>query len=243
VKKVEIFFAGPISADRLHVEWRDPQAISDCARARIDHQWNIYMEEARRKGVSLFNGPAVALHDYRAHEGGLAIKLSAGDYKSFITTCVRDHDWFAKNAPEALSRALGNSALLTHKDNAYLGVRSKTAAIYPRLAHVFGGVPEYEGNEKKTMATADIMNHLSRELAEEAGLSSSDFASPPVLLGLFYETNLRQPELVWQWELKSPLNNAAADEHDGIRVVSRSVKDAVGLTPLASAAIERWQTS
>jgi hypothetical protein len=174
-----------------------------------------------------------------SRKGDVTLKLFASDYKSFITTCVRDHNWFAKNAPEAISPALGNSALLTFHENAYLGVRGKSAALNPGLAHVLGGVPEFEN---KPMTAEEIVNHLARELAEEAGLSSSDFASPPILLGLFHEPNLTQPELVWQWELKSPLKSAAAQEHDAIRVVSRSAATEPGLTPLAAAAIKLWQT-
>src|SRR5262245_32374050 len=131
--RADILLPGRFAPWQLAIAWQDTPPISACAQARLGHQWSLALDQAKQNNKTLFNGPVTALAAFRL-EHFPHLTLARSDYKTFLVTCVRDHDWFSKNDPAAIAPALGNSALLTHRDIAYLGVRSHNVATYANRA-------------------------------------------------------------------------------------------------------------
>ena len=141
-----------------------------------------------------------------------------------------------------IAPALGNSVLLTHADQALLGVRSARVAAYAGRAHVFGGVLDYLKPGARTMG--GVLEHLRRELEEELGLGAADLPGEPRALALVRDMRIAQPELIWHWEVPGELAGLAARleraEHDSHVLFRRGGGDMEMLTPVARAAVGLW---
>lgn len=251
--ELTILSDGPVNADAIDVTWEEPSLMPKHAQAHIDERWSQYMQDATSKGKSLFNAPVTKLIRARRDanaQGQPKIQLTLGptDYKTFLVTVLRDRSWFEKNAPEAISPALGNSVLLTHRDRALLGIRSTRTSAYAGRAHLIGGVLDLLGTSGLELNAAGILRHLQREMNEEAGIEHADLAGDPILLAVARDEFLGQPELIWHWELQTDLEIIAKRidpaEHDGCLFLDRTsvppeVRDR--MTPVARAAWERWR--
>jgi hypothetical protein len=140
-KNIDLLAAGPF--DRVNIHWTAAPAVLDRAvQSYIDARWQNYQQQATAAGQMLFDGPVAQLTDFQTRGGQLDLFLQLSDYKRFVVTALRDHAWFAANAPRAVVGALGVSALLWHGEHCLLGVRSQKVSAYPGMAHIFGGVLE-----------------------------------------------------------------------------------------------------
>jgi hypothetical protein len=238
---VQTLVAGPFAAHQIIITYVDHSAAPPDISARIEWRWKECVDAARRDGRMLFNGPVAYMKRTSTNAGIWHLELAPTDYKTFLVTTLRDRAWFEQHCPAAVTPALGNSILLTHGSVAYLGVRSKAVAAYPKRAHLFGGVldwPKYHGN------TGDVLlEHLYLELNEELGIGPNWLTAPPRVLALLRDPFLAQPEVVWHGELKAPLQlprgTLNIDEHDAIIAVSLSghFVDDPPQTPVSAAAI------
>ncbi len=165
-------------------------------------------------------------------------------------TCLRDRAWFLARAPEAITPALGSSALLTHGDRALLGIRSPRVSAYAGRAHLLGGVVERLDTGQFSPDVAGLLAHLQLELFEEAAVTQCDLSQEPGwprLLAVVQEKVLSQPEAVWQWETESPLDSIGSRintrEHIGWLELSRKTPDDATwnqMTPVARYAWRIW---
>ena len=238
---VQTLVAGPFAAHQIIITYVDHSAAPPDISARIEWRWKECVDAARRDGRMLFNGPVAYMKRTSTNTGIWHLELAPTDYKTFLVTTLRDRAWFEQHCPAAVTPALGNSILLTHGSVAYLGVRSKAVAAYPKRAHLFGGVldwPKYHGN------TGDVLlEHLYLELNEELGIGPNWLTAPPRVLGLLRDRALAQPELVWHGELNQPLqvhgNALNAQEHDTLLAVplAETRFDGPARTPVCTAAI------
>ncbi len=242
-----------LTTNHISIEWdTNPVAMPAEAAAFIQQRWSAYAAQARAAGKTLFNGPITRLISARSETRNdqlhIALTLGPADYKTFLVTCLRDHDWFKKHARAAIAPALGNSALLTHGNRALLGIRSEKVSAYPGRAHLFGGVAELLGTEKFPATAAGLVTHLEVELHEEAGIGPADLSpTGPRLMGLALDNILHQPELFWQWEtaveLERLVEKLDAAEHSGFLILdkreigSRSLEQ---LTPVARYVVQKW---
>lgn len=248
MEDVERLAVGPW--DAVEVVWagEDERGSAD-AREYIEQRWAGYLADARAAGRSLFNGPITWLKSWRVAEGRLWLELGATDYKTFLVTVLRNREWFLWSAPDAMRPGLGNSVLLTRGDRggeALLGVRSAKVAAYPGRGHLFGGVLDYLRDKERNQS--GLVGHVHKELQEELGMGTHEVgAARP--LGLYRDSFLGQPELVWQMESSVGWDELAGrmdrEEHDGLRVVGADGVGGAGAgwTPVAQAAWEDWRGS
>ena len=240
-KRLEILATGPFTVEQITLAYSGhlppPPELLD----RIEALWDDYLLAASRDGRMLFNSSVAYLKSAAVSNGILHLELAATDYKTFLVTTLRDRAWFEINSPAAMTPALGNSILLTHRDTAYLGVRSKQVAAYPHWAHLFGGVldwPKYGSNTAET-----LLEHLYKELEEELGLAPRALTAPPRVLALMRDPELAQPELVWHGELLQPLAPCTdalnVREHDALLAVTMTdgLPVSVPATPVSLTAI------
>jgi hypothetical protein len=243
----------PLNPDCLHIHWNPTSIVTSSEVAEyIESRWATYAAEAHAAGKTLFNGLITRLISARAkarnHEAHIVLTLGPADYKTFLVSCLRDHDWFQKNAPTAIALALGNSALLTHGSRALLGIRSEKVSAYPGRAHLFGGVAELLNTEKFPATAAGLVAHLELELHEEAGIGPAELSpAGPRLVGLAQDNVLHQPELFWQWEtaveLEQLVERLDAAEHSGFLILDKKEIASVSwerLTPVARHVVQQW---
>jgi hypothetical protein len=245
-----------VHPDDVRVVWHQAAPIpTDAGQARIEQQWSVALAEARDQGRNLFDGPIARLID-ASGVGSPArqvhLTLGPGRYKAFVITRLRDAAWFEAHARTMLTRALGNSALLTHGSNALLGIRSPRVSCYPGRAHLIGGVLDEIGVQERA-SVQGLLGHLLRELLEEARVGLADLAPRnnwPRLLGIFEDRALGQPEAIWHWETRTPLLEIAGridpDEHSGYLLLGRGAATASELeqlTPLARVAYRAWSAA
>lgn len=224
-------------AEQVAVAWRGKRE-SPAAEVslRIDAQWAVLQREMAGTGVPLFNG---AISRLLACEVGsrsgaagdlpaMRLVLGPGDYKTFLITRMRDRLWFEAHAAAAMVRALGNSVLLTNGDQALVGIRSGKVSAYPHRGHLIGGVLEELGTGKHPASVEGIIAHLLLELREEAGVLEDELAPRgewPRLLAIAEDHFLGQPEAVWRWETRVPLERIAraleSGEHAGSQILAR----------------------
>lgn len=239
---MDILAPGPFALSQLHVQWNAaPTQISPAAAAHIAARWREYTAAAQADGKTLFNSAIARGIAFRSSGDDLHLQLGPADYKTFLVTCLRDRPWFLAHAPEAIAPALGNSALLTCGPRAFLGLRSQRVSAYAGHGHLCGGVLDVPDATRPPKCADDLVVHLQRELHEELALTRDAFAAPPVLLGVFRDPQLYQPELVWQWELRHPLTNIHPHEHDALLCIARQDSPAQPLTPIAREALARWR--
>ena len=240
-------------AKAVHVRWRsDSLKLGPEAAAHVEQRWAIYLAEAHALGKSLFDGPVSRLISATLTEGEIELCLGPADYKSFLVTCLRDRAWFLARAPEAITPALGSSALITHGDRALLGIRSPRVSAYASRAHLLGGVVERLDTGQFSPDVAGLVAHLRLELWEEAAVTSQELSSEPGwprLLGVVQDKVLGQPEAVWQWEMRASLEAVGsrlhAREHSGWLALTRKTPDAATwnqMTPVARHAWRIWST-
>ena len=179
----------------VHGRWAEAQVRSRAVpstyappaacRAVIEAHWAQRMQESDR---CLFDGRVARLEAVEVgHE--LVFALSETGYKQFLGTNGLHPEWGDDHGPQALATVLGSSAALRSADGALVfGVRSQRVALYPGLAHPFGGTLDWNEHE-------DVMGHLRRELAEECGLGPEDLAAL-TCLAVSEDPGLRQPEII-----------------------------------------------
>ena len=197
--KAKILACGPFDAANVQIIERVSPEMPSVAQGYIDQRWQDHCREAGLLGRKLFNNPVTHLADLQISSGKLVLHMAKSDYKTFLVTCLRDHDWFTARYPKAIASGMGNSILLTHNGEAILGLRGGSVAYYAGRAHIFGGVMDWP--DKPFTDSEQILAHLYRELDEELGLDEKTLHNVPRVLGLFYDPALHQPELVWHAEV------------------------------------------
>jgi len=253
---------GGFPASVVEVQWqRDPLPLSAAAARRMSEQWQACLTHAAARQSTLFDGPITCLVEAR-HAGTpdqpqVLLRLAPGSYKAFVVTRLHDRAWFEAHAPESLTLALGNSVLLTHGNEALLGIRSQNVSAYAGRAHLIGGVLETLDTPAYPASVEGLIAHLMAELREEVHIAPQDLApryplphlTPawPRLLGIFYDHALGQPECIWRWETETPLNDIARridrTEHDSHVILTKgniSGEARERLTPLAREACDAW---
>lgn len=163
---------------------------------------------------------------------------------------MRDRAWFEQNAPAVMARALGNSALLSHHRHALFGIRSAKVSAYSHRAHLIGGVLERLATPDFPASPAGMISHLLLELSEEAALAPHELEGQPDaprLLAVAHDHHLGQPEAIWSWPTRIPLDQIAprlADaEHSGALILEQgplSPLHQASLTPIARLAFDLW---
>jgi hypothetical protein len=236
----------------IDVEWEpSPVELPPEAAAYLEARWNVYLADAQARQRSLFNGPVTRLIDASMSGDRLRLRLGPADYKTFLVTCIRDREWFKARAPQAATPALGNSVLLTHGDQALLGIRAPQVSAYGGRAHLLGGVLDLLRTERFPASAAGLVSHLLLELQEEAHLQPADLMSGnagyPRLLGILRDEVLAQPEAAWQWETIVPLEEIGGRldraEHSGSLLLRRGRPDEGTwrrMTPVARYTWEAW---
>jgi 8-oxo-dGTP pyrophosphatase MutT (NUDIX family) len=234
----------------IEVRWEPtPPGLSPSAAAHVEARWAAYVAAAQAGGKDLFNGPVTRLLAADRVDGRVVLRLGPADYKTFVVTCLRDRAWFAAHAPDAPTPALGNSVLLTHRGEAFLGRRSPRVSAYAGRLHLVGGVLDVLGTPEFPPTVDGLVGHLRKELEEEVGLTAGDLdsAAGPRFLGVVRDDFLAQPEAIWQWEIPLPLATVGArlqaPEHTAWLAVGRERVSAASwqeMTPAARYAWHQW---
>jgi hypothetical protein len=239
--------------DEIQVVW-DPAPLPPpdaCAAARLEARWEAAVEQARAAGGRLFDGAITRLISINRSvpPQPVVLRLGPGNYKAFVITRLHDRDWFERHAPEQCTHALGNSVLLTHGDEALLGIRSRAVSCYPGRAHLIGGVLDRLDTPGYPAHAEGLVAHLLAELHEEAHVSADDLSPRgawPRLLGIYRDNVLGQPEAIWRWEARVSLADIAARldaaEHTGHVIVARRASEpgTARPTPIAQRALDAW---
>jgi hypothetical protein len=240
--------------DHVKVLW-EPRLIPLAPEAAeyIEERWAAYLAEAQAAGKSLFNGAVSRLIDARRDENGaVVLRLAPTDYKTFAVTRLRDRAWFEVHAPQAMAPALGNSVLMTRGQHALLGIRSPNVSVYSGRAHLIGGVLDVLGTEENPPTIEGVIAHLRLELQEEAAVTEEDLeprGAPPAwprLLGIAQDEWLGQPEAIWQWEVRTPLEDIRwrlePGEHTGSLLLVRGQMTDEHWRQMTPVARHAWRT-
>jgi hypothetical protein len=245
-----ILCEGPFTPDAIDVQWNPAHIAFDSAtQTLIDQLWDYHLAAAKSESRSLFNAPITRLIRAEKKNNRLLLTLGPTDYKTFLITTLRDRHRFPNLTAAQSAAALGNSALLTHSDQALLGIRSPRTAAYPNRAHLIGGVLDLLGTpELPSFSVHAILTHLQKEILEETTLTSADLEGHPVLLAIVRDEFLAQPELIWHWKSTLSISRIAEqltkDEHSGACVIEKSQippETFDQMTPVARAAWNRWR--
>ncbi len=233
--------------------WHPSPPMPPLATDYIAARWAVYTAAARAAGHSLFDGPITQLLDVHQEPTPagtrIDLHLAPAQYKDFLVTRLRDRPWFEAHAPDAMTLALGNSALPTHGNHALLGLRSPRVSAYPGRLHLIGGVLEALGTPQFPAHRAGIEAHLLQELVEEIGLVPGEERRDgwPRFLAVAHDDFLGQPELIWQWELDVPLEDLLPRldpaEHTSALILQKSAMTPAlwpQLTPVAQQAWLMW---
>jgi hypothetical protein len=239
---------------KVHVRWDPhPPKIPAEAATYLEARWEAYLVEARASEKTLFNGPITRLVSAsRCADGEIDLLLGPADYKTFLVVHLRDRPWFAAHAPMLSAAALGNSVLLTSGDRALLGIRSPRVSAYAGHAHLVGGVLDCLSPAQSQAPSAEhLVDHLLKELSEEAEVTADDLLPRdgdwPRFMGVVRDEFLAQPEAIWQWETRTPLEEFARrlspQEHAGAVQVTRARADSLlwqRMTPVARHTWRLW---
>jgi hypothetical protein len=236
--------------DAIDIRWdTQPAPTTSLAAAHVEARWSRYVEDARVHGKILFNGPITRLIRASRENHRVNLHLGPADYKTFVVTRLRDRAWFEDHAPAAMVLALGNSVLLTHGNRALLGIRSPQVSAYAGRAHLLGGVLDVLGTSEFPASNEGMIQHLWKELKEEAGVETQDLLSEgPMLQAVVHENILGQPEAIWQWETRVSLDDIAhridRGEHASWLIVAGEAdpdeQTWLQMTPVARYSWRRW---
>ena len=156
----------------------------ECVTA-IDAHWAERLQET---GRHLFDGRVARLEAVTVGPA-LVFALSETGYKQFLGSNANHPEWGERYGAQALANVLGSSAALRSVDGSLVfGIRSPQVALYPGLAHTFGGTLDWGEHQ-------DVIGHLRRELGEECGLGREDLVEL-TCLAVSEDPGLRQPEII-----------------------------------------------
>ena len=199
-----------------------------------------------RPGVNLFDGQLARLDRWSVVAGELHLELGLTTYQDFIGSNAVHPEWAEAYGRTALADPLGTSAALVSADgHLVFGVRSRHVALYPAMAHPFGGTCE--------AGQPDVVGELRRELAEEIHLEAADITDLRVV-ALVEDLTLRQSELIalvhCRWALAELSTRLDLDEHGALwtvqatpAAVQAALTGPQRLTPVTRAVLQCWLES
>lgn len=196
-----------------------------------------------RPGVHLFDGQLARLDHWSVESDTLHLALGVTSYHDFVGSNAAHPEWAAAYGRTALADPLGTSAALVSSDGQLVfGVRSPRVALYPGMAHPFGGTCE--------AGQPDVVGELRRELAEEIHLDTADITDLRVV-ALVEDLTLSQPELIalvhCRWDLAALTRRLDLDEHGALwsvpatpAAVRAALNGSQRLTPVTRAVLRCW---
>jgi len=218
---------------QVRIVWRDePRPPHAGLDALVAETWARQMEQARRRGLLLFNGDLVRLLRQRIEGGTLVMEVGPTDYANWLGTNYLNPHRGDEFGWHLYSNPLGISATLISADGWLLfGRRNQRVACNPGEVHTFGGA--IEAGERLDTGVFDAFASIRRELEEELGLVPGDFCGL-VCGGVIRDRRIRQPEMLFEArisrtraEIEARIDPARPDEeHDGV-VACRDAPDAV----------------
>lgn len=213
-------------------------------REAVTDAWALALAQP---GVSLFNGAQCRLESWSAVDGALTLALSRSCYQDYLGTNAAHPQWADHHGPGVLANPLGTSVALESGDGRLVfGRRGTSVALYPGLAHPFGGTlePPEPGSD------VDLIAEMQREITEEIGLAASDLSDLRAI-ALTEDRRLRQPELVYA--ARCPLACVEIErrldlhEHSACwtlpataTAVATTLSDGQPLTPVLRATLIGW---
>lgn len=189
--------------------WTDePRPTTQLIDNWIDHTWEAEVALAQEFDRTLFNGALARLVRFEVHDSALVLRCGPTCYRDFLGTNVHNATRVAAVNPYALSNALGVSALIAASDGwLALGRRSDRVATMPGWLHAFGGMVDAttEGGAVRIDAFAAVL----REIDEELGVSHDEVDDIRVI-GLVFDREIRQPELLFRADVRLTRDELAA---------------------------------
>ena len=224
---------GPFFDGQVRMRWCDDSpSVGGQVRTLVAEIWSEEVERARREGRNLFNGPLVRYLRHRISDGCLEIDVGATDYAHFLATNVLNAHRAEEIGWDQFSCPMGTSTTLLTADGWLLvGRRNERVAIHRGAVHTFSG--GLEAGHKLPDGTFDVFASMRRELQEELGIGRDDIIEM-VCLGLICDRKVRQPELIFDTQVRLTRDEIAAridpdsadEEHDEI-VGCRCEPDAI----------------
>lgn len=139
-----------------------------------------------------FNGCIARLEQWSVREGLLHLTLRPTDYKTLLFSNGHADRIIGRWGEEALSRALGISAVVCSADQRIILMRrSARVGEYPGYYDVFGGHIDVGAGE----APADPFGSMAAELSEELALDGGSYQL--TCIGLLQTRLTHKPELLF----------------------------------------------
>lgn len=207
----------------------------------------VWAEALTQRGVDLFDGPLCRLEKLAVDHAGLHLHLSPTSYRIFIGTNGRHPQWAEARGRQVMADALGTSVALRSSDGVLVfGRRSQRVALYPGLAHPFGGTMEPPPDG----AGIDLLGEMRRELTEEVGITPNDLSDLRAI-AVIEDRRLRQPELIYaaQTSLTADAISRRLDLHehtdcwllaDDRSRIEAALTNGDALTPVLAGTLLAW---
>lgn len=172
-----------------------PRTTSQALDLQIAQTWDAETALAREFNRVLFNGKLIRLIRCVESPDSLRLELGPTDYRDFIGTHLQNAEAAAAVGFDALSHALGVSAVVMTSDGFLaFGRRSEHVASHRGCLHPIGGMLEQA--DLRPDGTCDLADALRRELCEELDLHPEEINTIS-LIGLARDLTLLQPELLF----------------------------------------------
>lgn len=209
-----VFFVdagGPFGPGQVRIVWHETIRPRHPAVESLLSVWPDQVEEVRRRGGVLFNGPMVRCTSHHLEQGSLIIEAEPTDFATFLCTNYLNHSRGQEIGWEHFGNPLGISANVFTTDGWIVyGRRAARVACHPGTVHAFGG--GLEPKDRNGKGELDPFVSMDRELREELRLSE-EVPIELTCLGLIRDAQIRQPELVFDARL--PLTRHEVAERIG----------------------------
>lgn len=222
---IELF--GCFDRKQVCVRWRDePRPTSAGVESAIAQVWEAECTLARELGHPLRNGKLARLLGARVDVNMVTLELGPTCYRDFLGTNLHRARDIHRSTPNAMSDALGVSAiLLTADGHLALGRRNERVAFHAGFLHPFGGMVE-NLDRRAPADEIDVFDAVERELAEELAVTGGQLRRIR-LIGMVRDLAIIQPELLFDADLtvsRAELlaqfrGHVAQDEHIDVEFV------------------------
>lgn len=197
---------GSWRSDQVRMEWRaEFHTLPEVLQPEVERLWR------KKEKQGHFNGRMARLDGYEMQNSCLCLRLSTGDYRTLMYSNAFTEQLFRDWSAQALSCALGISALVRSCDGRVALIRrSDTVGEYPGHLDVFGGhIDErLQGDEHA------VFSAMRQELQEEAALSSEEYDLH--CFGLIEALDHRKPELLFLADCRLTAEEIAARVREAV---------------------------
>lgn len=195
----EILVRGLYRPDQVDVTYDSALRMSSnpAIQEWMDTLWQQKLEDARERGIPLFDAPLFRLVSAEGRPNGrLHLVLGDTGYKEYVTTRVPE--FAQQHLREELGNALSVCSVVETKDGYILLDKRQGVDVYVGRYHVIGGF--FERHLDMTTSRPDPFGAICREIREETGIQAADIQEQ-YCLGVVYDVATPHAEMCFLTEL------------------------------------------